>query len=168
MIVTSQKKTLQDVQKGTERGQTKLGKTHVDYWCDKVRKRIFLGRDGLEVEIPDWQIRIKHLGKEVRFNLKTANRAEAAVEAKEIHIFLMANGWEATLAKYKPQIEKREDLTVLEFTEIYRRQIDQVEYPPLKRTYERYITSLLFICTFLAIKRIARLTSEKVKRGLTI
>lgn len=164
MTATSQKKTLQDVQMGTERGQTKLGKTHVDYWYDKVRKRNFLGRDGLQVEIPDWQVRIKHLGKEVRFNLKTANRAEAAVQAKDIYIYLMANGWDLTLAKYKPQTEKREDLTVLEFTEIYRGQIEQVEYPPLKRTYERYITSLLFICTFLGIKRIAQLSSDKVKK----
>ena len=48
------------------------------------------------------------------FNLGTANQAAAAKKAKEIFTFLDANGWEATLAKFKPgsSAAPRFDLTV--------------------------------------------------------
>ena len=118
MNESEQVKGLQNRKKGTERVQTKLGKTHVDYWYSKLRKRIFSGRDGLQVQVPDWQVRLKHLGRSMWFNLKTANAAEAAVKARDIYIYLIANGWEAALEKFKPQTEKRDNLTVEEFADL--------------------------------------------------
>jgi len=162
MNESEQVKDLQNRKKGTERVQTKLGKTHVDYWYSKLRKRIFSGRDGLQVQVPDWQVRLKHLGRSMWFNLKTANAAEAAVKARDIYISLIANGWEAALEKFKPQTEKRDNLTVEEFTDLYREKIELVEYPPIIRTVERYVGCLLLICKLVGIKRIARLTEEKV------
>jgi hypothetical protein len=129
-----QMKGLQNRKKGTERVQTKLGKTHVDYWYSKLRKRFFSGRDGLQVQVPDWQVRLKHLGRSMWFNLKTAKAAEAAVKARDIYIYLIANGWEAALEKFKPQTEKRENLSVEEFADLYREKIELVEYPPIIRT----------------------------------
>lgn len=52
------KMSLQNSKKGTEGVQTKLGKTHVDYWYAKLRKRHFKARDGSQVEVPDYQVRI--------------------------------------------------------------------------------------------------------------
>jgi integrase len=37
------------------------------------------------------------------FSLGTANRAAAAARARDIYLHLAANGWEATLAKFKPK-----------------------------------------------------------------
>jgi len=99
-----------------------------------LEKRTFTGRDGLIVEIPAWQVRIQHLCRSAYFNLKTANAAEAAVKAREIYVFLIANGWEATLEKFKPQPVKRTNLTVDEFTELYRKEVEFLEYPPGPRT----------------------------------
>ena len=128
MNESEQVKGLQNRKKGTEKVQTKLGKTHVDYWYSKLRKRIFSGRDGLQVQVPDWQVRLKHLGRSMWFNLKTANAAEAAVKAREIYIYLIANGWEAALEKFKPQTERRDNLTVEEFAGLYREKIELVDY----------------------------------------
>ena len=153
---------LQNRKKGTERVQAKLGKTHVDYWYSKLRKRNFSGRDGLQVQVPDWQVRLTHLGRSMWFNLKTANAAEAAVKARDIYIYLIANGWEAVLEKFKPRTEKLENLTVGEFVDLYREKIELVEYPPIIRTVERYVGCLLLICKLVGIKRIAQLTEEKV------
>jgi hypothetical protein len=99
----NQKESLQKGKNGTGRVQTKLGKTHVDYWYSKLQKRHFTGRDGVEVTMPDWHARMKHQGRVVWFNLKTANAAEAAVKARDIYVFLAANGLDATLEKFKPQ-----------------------------------------------------------------
>jgi integrase len=104
------KKTLVNSERGTERGQQEgqqivrhLPKTHVDHWFSRLRKRSYLDRaSGKVIEIPDWQVRLKKDGGESWFNLGTANQAAAAKKAKEIFAFLDANGWPATLAKFKP------------------------------------------------------------------
>ncbi len=174
MSAIGQEMTLQDGKRGTERVQTKVGKTHIDYWYGKVHKRHYTGRNGEKVEIPDWHVRLKHLGRTIWLNLRTANRAEAATKAKEIYIFLCANGLEATLAKFKPQTEQKDDMTVDEFADLYREQLVMVEYPPMKRTAERYIDSFQLICRLLRITRIGMLSSEYInnfrctylKRGL--
>jgi hypothetical protein len=167
MNTSGHQKTPQDGKKGTERGQTKVGKTHVDYWHAKVKKRNFIGRDGEKHEVPDWQVRMKYGGREIRFNLKTANRAEAAAKAKEIYVYWIANGAETTIEHFKDQTEKQDEVTVEEFADVYRDRLRLIEYPPLRRTAERYIASLLFICRWLKIKLIGLLTAEKVSNFRT-
>ncbi len=109
-------KTVQDSQKGTEGGQTgtdkvtRLAKTHQDYWQTRLRKRSFLSRDGkTETEIPTWQVRLKHLGKESWFNLGTPNRAAAAIKARDIYLSLLSVGWQATLQNFKPGMQVAKD-----------------------------------------------------------
>jgi integrase len=75
----------------------------VDHWFARLRKRSYLDRAGKLVEIPDWQVRMKRDGRDGWFNLGTSNQAAAAKKAKELFTFLEANGWDATLAKFKPE-----------------------------------------------------------------
>jgi integrase len=57
-----------------------------------------------------------HRGREGWFNLATASQAAAAVKARDIYLSLVAAGWDATIAKFKPQPFKRESTaTVGEF-----------------------------------------------------
>jgi integrase len=75
-----------------------------------------MDRAGRFVEVPDWQIRLKKDGREAWFNLGTPNQAAGAKKAKEIFTFLEANGWNATLAKYKPDGPEQESgVTIGEF-----------------------------------------------------
>jgi integrase len=62
-------------------------------------------------------VRLFHAGRENWFNLGTANQAVAAIKARDIYIFLKANGWEATFAKFKPEsdVVPRLNVTVGEF-----------------------------------------------------
>jgi len=114
---------LEDSEKGTEEGQTRgtdkttrAAKSHQDFWKPKLRRRSFKARDGHTVEIPEWQVRMKHDRKEAWFNLDTANQAAAAVKARDIYLSLVSVGWEATLAKYKPSpLAKADVCTVGEF-----------------------------------------------------
>lgn len=100
---------IEKTQKGTERGQTddepkraRAAKTHQDYWKLRLRRRRFKGRDGQEVEIPEWQVRMKHLSREAWFNLDTANQSAAAIKARDIYVALVSSGWEITLERFKP------------------------------------------------------------------
>lgn len=105
--------TVQDSNNRTETGQEKgrsqgkakgrLPKTHADYWASRLRKRTFLAPDGkTEIEIPTWQVRLCHLGREKWFNLQTANRDAASIKARDIYQTLKGAGWEAALAKAYP------------------------------------------------------------------
>ena len=60
---------------------------------------------------------IQHGGKRHRWSLASPNREAAAGRAKEIYLFVQANGWEMALAKFRPQFrkEKKQNPTVGEF-----------------------------------------------------
>jgi hypothetical protein len=47
-------------------------------------------------------VRLQHRGRRERFNLETPNRAVAAARALDIYRYLLVNGWEAALEKFKP------------------------------------------------------------------
>lgn len=81
----------------------RAAKSHQDYWAGRIKRRSYVRRDGKSVEIPEWQVRMFNLGRQEWFNLATANHAAAAVKARDIYLSIVSAGWEATLAKYKPE-----------------------------------------------------------------
>lgn len=109
MDLKEQKEILASSQDRTETGQTnsnrekpRFARNHQDYWKAKLKRRNYRSRDGGLVEIPEWQVRMFHQGKETWFNLGTANRAAAAIKARDIYMSMISVGWDATFAKYKP------------------------------------------------------------------
>jgi integrase len=114
---------LEDTENRTVTGQTnlegkpsRLPKTHQDYWKAKLKRRSYVDRDGSRVQIPEWQVRMFHLGKEAWFNTDTANQAGAAIKARDIYLSLISRGWESTNATYKPDpLAKAGYCTVGEF-----------------------------------------------------
>lgn len=103
----------------------KLGRDHIDYWKARVEKRFYEvdtfdrhgKKNGTEKkEVPEYQIRIAHLGRREWFNLQTANEAAAASKAREIYRAIIGKGWTEALAIYKPDMEVTGDgCTVGEF-----------------------------------------------------
>jgi integrase len=107
-------RTDEDSKNRTVTGQTnrtdkpsRAAKTHQDYWKAKLKRRSYIGRDGKTVEIPEWQVRMFHRGREGWFNLGTANQAAAAVKARNVYLSLVSAGWEVTVAKFKPEPFRR-------------------------------------------------------------
>ncbi|MDE2107383.1 MAG: tyrosine-type recombinase/integrase, partial [Patescibacteria group bacterium] len=106
--------TLQNKQSGPEMAQSgpekirRVGKSHVDYWAPKLQKRSYTW-EGKSVEIPEWQVRIAHLGRREWFNTGSANKAVAAEKARKIYLSLIGKGWEATLAEFKPDMQVAKD-----------------------------------------------------------
>src|SRR5262245_48923378 len=85
--------------------RSKLAKTNVRYWDGKLRKRTYVW-NGKDVEVPEWQVRIGHAGKQQWFNLQTTNRTAAADKARKVYLSLLAKGWDQTLAEFKPKVEQ--------------------------------------------------------------
>ena len=75
-------------------------------------KRLYTPKSG-GIELRKLAVRIQHLGRREEFRFDTTNRQKAAEDALVIFRFLSANGWEATLAKFKPQGEApKGDVTI--------------------------------------------------------
>jgi hypothetical protein len=91
-----------------------LPPTHKDYWKPRLEHRCYT-RDGERIELSEYSVRFQHLGKRTSFNLDTSDAEAAAAKARDLYIFLKANGWEATFAKYKPEPEFKNKLTVGEY-----------------------------------------------------
>lgn len=115
--------TNEDIKNGTVTGQSistvpfsRSSKTHQDYWKSRVVRRPFVTRDGKHGVPPEYSVRMRHLGRDVWFNLETPNVSAATVKARDIFLSLISAGWGATLAKYKPDpILKADVCTVGEF-----------------------------------------------------
>lgn len=94
----------------------RAAKTHQDYWKTRIKRRPFRDGGGALVVPPEYSVRMFHLGREVWFNLETANQWAGAAKARDIYLSLVAAGWTATLEKYKPSPLARADVcTVGEF-----------------------------------------------------
>lgn len=76
-----------------------IARTTVSYWREKIFKPV--GRGG--VFSPHFSVRIGHQRRRERFPLYSPNKEASASKAAQIFSYLLYNGWEATLEKYKPQ-----------------------------------------------------------------
>lgn len=114
-------KSVQEVSKksdatGKVRGH--YGKGDLRYWHEAVFRPTYRAK-GVAHHVAKWAIKIQHLGHRETFPLTAGTRAAAAARAKAIYLSLEANGWEPTLAKFKPAISAsvKPATTVGEFLE---------------------------------------------------
>ena len=97
---------------------SKLSRTHQDYWKQRLRKRAYKTKSGAVSSVPNWQVRICYRGREEWFNLNSSNQEIASCKARDIDVSLRAHGWDATLAKYKPDmLILKDDPSIGEFLE---------------------------------------------------
>jgi hypothetical protein len=83
-------------------------KTDVRYWEGKVAFHTAASRT--------YCVQIQHANRRARINLKTANKAQAALLARKLYLELCANGWEETLRRRRGDpASKKINVTVGEY-----------------------------------------------------
>src|SRR6266446_4277612 len=116
-------------------------KNDVRYWYDRVRKQRSVRADRI-FENPFYSVQLQHAGRRMELSLGTANQAEAAAKAKQCYFYLIANGWDAFLAKYRPnkppgeKSKPRSNLTVGDYLTVVAEQSELSA-----RTIENYAKS---------------------------
>src|ERR1700677_1681762 len=88
-----------------------LPPTHKEYWKPRLEHRSYTRNREL-VELAEYSVRFQHLGQRASFVLGSSDADAAAASARDIYIFLKANGWDTTLAKFKPKAATKDFLTV--------------------------------------------------------
>ena len=73
-------------------------KTAAAYWINKVHK---------PGDSPHFNVQMHYRGERHRFPLETAENTAAAEKARERFLYLVAHGWPATLAHFKPETVKQ-------------------------------------------------------------
>jgi hypothetical protein len=126
---------------------TKHGKR---YWQDRVYRPDITRADGSRDQSPNYAVRLSHAGHSMRLSLGTPNQARAADLAREMFVFLTANGWIGFLAKYRspdPQStatastpSKKTNVTVGDFLAAVRDESDLS-----RKTFDGYATCFRFI-----------------------
>lgn len=136
---------------GTEMAQrvsgpvVRLPKTDVRYWRKRLQERSYtwVDKDGREQigKVPYWQVRVGYKGRREWFNTETASQEVAARRACDFYTYLKANGWAATLAKYKPQPEviSKVRLTVGDYIAAVREVAPILEEPIRPKAIRNYV-----------------------------
>jgi integrase len=98
---------------------------------------------------PPYAVRLSHFGRRMTLTLGTPNQDQAAELAREMYVYLRANGWPAFLAKYRstqetdlpaPTSVKKTDVTVGEFLAAVRAESDLS-----KKTFDPYASRFRYI-----------------------
>jgi integrase len=93
----------EDEKRATNAQHIKKPRSHLDYWKTRVFKPHLTRGDSVRVEVPNWAVEIQAHGVRKRLSLSTSNKLDAAAKARDIYLSVQANGWEATLGKYRPE-----------------------------------------------------------------
>ena len=130
-------------------------KTDVRYWREKVAFQTPASRT--------LSIQIQHAGNRAWIALGTANRDQAAFQARKLYEELRANGWEETMRRRKGiPAEKKVNITIGEFISAVRQ--ESMIYP---KTIESYAQALRKIAGDIteyyrvSEKRVANVSGEK-------
>jgi integrase len=93
--------------------KTNHPKTDTRYWERKVAFQTPASRT--------YSVQIQHARHRAWIGLGTANKAQAAFEARQLYLALKANGWDETMRRRRGDpIEKRSDVTIGEYIEAVR------------------------------------------------
>jgi hypothetical protein len=82
----------------------KISKDHIDYWKAKVFIR---------PSCSQYSVRIQRSKRREVFNLNTANKTNAAHLAKEVWYYILANGMDGAVLKYKDGDESNSSMDTI-------------------------------------------------------
>ncbi|MDR1233171.1 MAG: hypothetical protein LBJ75_02850 [Puniceicoccales bacterium] len=106
---------------GDQRISNSVSKSNVKYWESKLQKRSHRDSSGKFIQSPDYSVRLCHQNQQRFVSLQTPNRSLAAQRARDAHLLLKSEGWEALWKQYKVRQPNDEavtcDCTVGEFFE---------------------------------------------------
>jgi integrase len=128
----------------SERKRSRYPKTDLRYWRESIRKPIYT-RGNEKFQAPNFAAFFQHRGRRTCLSLGTPNKEAAATHARNIYQYLQANGWPATLQKYRPSMApKKSDVTIGDFIKAVQATAD-ISAPTLQgycRAFRRIVADI--------------------------
>ena len=88
--------------------EERFPKSDIRYWLRSVFRRRYR-YNKRRMRVGHYSVQLTFQRRREEFALGTANKSAAAAQAKEIYQFLRANGWDATIAKFKAVSSPEDD-----------------------------------------------------------
>jgi len=151
--------------KGMAKGTTlcHFSKTSAKFWESRIFKPGYT-ENGEQRHSRHFSARIGHLKRRHTFPLGTGNKETASKDAAKIYAFLVANGWDATLAKFAPTYAPREEkpVTVGDYIREAEQSADVSKSTLLgyTRAFRRLVSDIAGIDTTVKIERTRRIRDE--------
>ena len=125
-----------------------FSKSDIRYWQRAIFRQSYT-RNGQTFLTRAWAMKVAHEGRRSTFPLGMANKAAAAAKARDVYLFLVANGWEAALARHKkakrnaPERRTEGLVTVGEFLEeVFRAASNQQTVESYAKAFRQIISEI--------------------------
>jgi hypothetical protein len=126
--------------------QARRSKTDVRFWQQRIRKPGYTRPDGSRAFTTNYAVEISFRGRRIQWTLETPNKEAAAARAKELYLYIQANGWEAALTRYRPQAtpQVKNDLTVGEFLDAVQatRRLERATFADYQEAFRRLVAEI--------------------------
>ena len=161
-------------------------KTDVKFWQRRIFKPVYTRPDGTRVQTANYAVEISFRARRIKWSLETPNKEAAAARAKEIYLFIQANGWERALARYRPQgtPQVKNEPTVGEFLDAVQatRRLSAATFADYREAFRRIVSEIAGIpgsnkkrygsdhvpwLEAIHAVKLARITPEKIERWKT-
>ena len=129
------------------------------YWRARLFKNSFRDSKGNTVVIPEWYCRIRHAGVTKKVRLQSADKEQAAEQARTLAQKIWDNGW--TEARDR-QARLPSSPTVEELCASYSEIVPDLERPPRPISVQNYVRSLRQFCAVAGVTQLRELTPEAI------
>jgi integrase len=129
------------------------------YWRDRLFRNSFKDRQGRTVTIPEWYCRLRHAGVTKRVRLPSADKDQAAEQARALAQLVWEKGWPAVADR---QARLPSSPTVDDLCAAYSTIVADLERPPRPITVQNYLRCLRQFCAVAHVSTLRELTSEAI------
>ena len=143
----------------TKPPQIRSAENTTAFWRSRLFKNSFRDRNGNKVTIPEWYCRMRHAGVTKRVRLHSADKEQAAEEARTLAQKLREEGWNVALQR---QARLPSSPTIKEYCEAYQSIVPELERPPRPISVRNYVTSLDHFARIAGVRNLRELTVEAI------
>jgi integrase len=143
----------------TEKRRIRSAENTTAYWKARLFKNSFKDREGRTVIIPEWYCRLRHAGVTKRVRLQSADKDQAAEQARALAEKIWDGGWTAVTDR---QARLPSSPSVDELCEAYSAIVADLERPPRPITVQNYLRCLRQFCSLAGVTQLRELTPDVI------
>lgn len=158
-----EKRQVDDKPKGMRNASRKRsGENTIAFWRSRLFRNSYTAKDGSSREIPEWYVRLRFAGATKRVRLKTAEREQAAEQARALNLRLQAEGWPAVL---EGQARLPTSPTIDEICTAYSEMVPTLATPPRPISVVNYVRCLRQFAKLAGASQLRELTAEAIEKA---
>lgn len=138
------------------------GENTIAFWRSRLFRNSYTAKDGSLREIPEWYVRLRFAGTTKRVRLKTADREQAAEQARALNLRLQTEGWSAVL---EGQARLPPSPAIDEICAAYSEMAPTLPSPPRPISILNYVRCLRQFAQLAGARQLREFTPESIEKA---